>query len=117
EARRVADLARAIMISIGGVTAYYVGFTWSLYHAIPAEYVYRASLIHDVSAPGLMAPLLPKWLSLTILVSVAVAILKVLPAVMMANSRTLYAFSAGGVLSKAFFPSNTRVLKPAYLLT
>jgi APA family basic amino acid/polyamine antiporter len=117
EARRVADLARAIMISIGGVTAYYIGFTWSLYHAIPAEYVYRASLMHDISAPGLMAPLLPRWLSLTILASVAVAILKVLPAVMMANSRTLYAFSADGILPKAFSRINTRFQTPHHSLT
>lgn len=117
EARRVADLARAIMISIGGVTAYYIGFTWSLYHAIPAEYVYRASLMHDISAPGLMAPLLPRWLSLTILASVAVAILKVLPAVMMANSRTLYAFSTDGILPKAFSRINTRFQTPHHSLT
>jgi APA family basic amino acid/polyamine antiporter len=117
EARRVADLARAIMISIGGVTAYYIGFTWSLYHAIPAEYVYRASLMHDISAPGLMAPLLPRWLSLTILASVAVAILKVLPAVMMANSRTLYAFSADGILPRAFSRINTRFQTPHHSLT
>ena len=116
EARRASDLARAIMIAIGSVTAYYVCFTWSLYHAIPAEYVYRASLAHDISAPGLMAPLLPRWLSLIILGSVAVAILKVLPAVMMANSRTLYAFSTDGILPKAFSRINAGFHTPHYAL-
>lgn len=117
EARRAADLARAIMIAIGSVTAYYVCFTWSLYHAIPAEYIYRASLVHDISAPGLMAPLLPRWLSLTILASVAVAILKVLPAVMMANSRTLYAFGTDGILPKAFSRISAPFHTPHYALT
>lgn len=117
EARHARDLARAIMIAIGSVTAYYVCFTWSLYRAIPAEYVYRASLIHDISAPGLMAPLFPRWLSLTILASVAVAILKVLPAVMMANSRTLYAFSTDGILPKAFSRINAGFHTPHYALT
>lgn len=117
EARCPGDLARAIMIAIGGVTAYYVCFTWSVYHAIPAEYIYRVSLVHDISAPGLMAPLLPRWLSLTILASVVVAIIKVLPALTMANSRTLYAFSADGILPRAFSRIHARFRTPHYALT
>jgi APA family basic amino acid/polyamine antiporter len=117
EARHPGDLARAIMIAIGGVTAYYICFTWSVYHAIPAEYIYRVSLVHDISAPGLMAPLLPRWLSLTILASVVVAIIKVLPAVTMANSRTLYAFSADGILPRSFSRIHARFCTPPYALT
>jgi amino acid transporter len=117
EARRPGDLARAIMMAIGGVAVYYVCFTWSVYHAIPADYIYGISLVHDVSAPGLMAPLLPPWLSLTILASVVVAILKVLPALTMANSRTLYAFSADGILPRAFSRIHARFGTPHYALT
>lgn len=117
EARRPSDLARAIMIAIGGVAVYYVCFTCSVYHAIPAEYIYRVSLVHDVSAPGLMAPLLPQWLSVTILASVAVAILKVLPALTMANSRTLYAFSADGILPRALSRIHPRFRTPHDALT
>jgi basic amino acid/polyamine antiporter, APA family len=117
EARHSGDLARAIMIAIGAVTGYYVCFTWSVYHSIPADYIYRASLVHDISAPGLMAPLLPTWLSITALASVAVAILKVLPAVMLANSRTLYAFSTDGILPNAFSHLNARFGTPPYALT
>jgi amino acid transporter len=117
EARHPHDLARAIIIAVGSVTAYYVCFTWSVYHAAPAEYIYRMSLVHDVSAPGLIAPLLPRWLSMTILVSVAVAILKVLPAVILANSRTLYAFGTDGILPTTFSHINTRYHTPHYALT
>jgi amino acid transporter len=117
EARHPADLARAIVFAIAGVTVYYVCFTWSVYHAIPAGYIYQMSLVHDISAPGLMAPLLPKWLSLTILVSVVVAIIKVLPAVTMANSRTLYAFSADGLLPRVFSCIHARFGTPHYALT
>lgn len=117
EARDPRDLPRAIMIAIGGVTAYYVCFTSSVYHAIPADYIYRASLVHDVSAPGLMAPLLPTWLSITILASVAIAILKVLPAVMLANSRTLFAFSTDGILPKFFSHVSVRFKTPSYALS
>jgi amino acid transporter len=64
-----------------------------------------------------MAPLLPRWLGLTILASVAIAILKVLPAVLMGNSRTLYAFSADGILPKAFSRVHSRFRTPHYALT
>jgi len=117
EARHAADLARAIMIAIGSVTAYYVCFTWSVYHAVSAGYIYQAALIHDISAPGLMAPLLPKWLSLTILASVTMAILKVLPAVMMANSRSLYAFSKDGILPQVVSAVSKRFHTPHIALT
>jgi APA family basic amino acid/polyamine antiporter len=117
EARHPRDLARAIMIAIGAVTAYYVCFTWSVYHAIPAEYIYRVSLVHDISAPGLMAPLLPRWLGLITLASVVVAIVKVLPAVTMGNSRTLYAFSADLILPPAFSRIHPRFRTPHYALT
>jgi len=116
EARRVSDLARAILIAIGGVTIYYIGFTWSVYHAVGWHAVYQASLVHDISAPGLMAPLLPSWLGSLILFSVAVAILKVLPAVMLGNSRTLYAFSADGIFPKALCSVHRRFQTPHYAL-
>jgi len=69
---------------------------------VPWQYIYQVSRLHDISAPGLMAALLPAWLGVVILLSVVIAILKVLPAVMLGNSRTLYAFSADGILPPAF---------------
>jgi amino acid transporter len=117
EARRPTDLARAILIAIAGVTAYYVCFTWSVYHVIPPAYVYASALVHDISAPGLMIPLLPAWLGLAILGSVAVAILKVLPAVMLGNSRTLYAFSADRILPAWFCRVSPRFRTPSRALT
>jgi basic amino acid/polyamine antiporter, APA family len=116
EARRPSDLARAILLAIAGVTVYYIGFTWSVYHAVPWQYVYQLSLVHDISAPGLMAPLLPAWLGFVITLSVVIAILKVLPAVMLGNSRTLYAFSADGILPKAFSEIHSTFRTPHYAL-
>jgi amino acid transporter len=117
EAKHPPDLARAIMIAIAGVTIYYVCFTWSVYRAIPAAYIYRVSLVHDISAPGLMAPLLPRWLSFTILASVAIAILKVLPAVLLGNSRSLFAFGTDGILPSGFARIHSRFGTPHYALT
>ncbi len=116
EARRASDLVRAIVIAIGGVTLYYIIFTWSVYHAVPWQSIYRASLVHDISAPGLMAPLLPAWLGALILFSVTVAILKVLPAVMLGNSRTLYAFSRDGILPEPLSRIHPRFRTPHFAL-
>ncbi len=116
EARRVADLARAIVIAIAGVTLYYIFFTWSVYRALPWQVIYRNSLAHDISAPGLMAPLMPAWLGALILFSVTVAILKVLPAVMLGNSRTLYAFGRDGILPKKLSAIHPRFRTPHHAL-
>lgn len=117
EAKRAIDLANAIVIAIACVTVYYVCFSWSVYHAVPWQHIYRESRIHDVSAPGLLAPLLPTWLGVAILVSVVVAILKVLPAVMLGNSRTLYAFSRDKVLPPSFSRVHSRFRTPHVSLT
>lgn len=116
EARRVSDLVRAIVIAIAGVTLYYIFFTWSVYHAVPWQDIYRDSLVHDISAPGLMAPLMPAWLGALILFSVTVAILKVLPAVMLGNSRTLYAFSRDGIFPRKLSAIHPRFRTPHYAL-
>ncbi len=116
EARRVSDLVRAIVIAIGGVALYYIVFTWSVYHAVPWQEIYRDSLTHDISAPGLMAPLMPAWLGVLILFSVTVAILKVLPAVMLGNSRTLFAFSRDGILPEKLSAIHPRFRTPHYAL-
>lgn len=117
EARRAMDLAHAIVIAIVCVTVYYVCFTWSVYHAISWQQIYSVSKIHDVSAPGLLAPYLPPWLGVAILASVVVAILKVLPALMLGNSRTLYAFSRDKVLPPSFSRVHTRFRTPHISLT
>jgi APA family basic amino acid/polyamine antiporter len=109
EARRPGDLARAILIAIAVIALYYIVFTWAVYHAVPWQHIYRESLVHDISAPGLLSLLLPRWVGLAILLAVTVAILKVIPAVMLANSRMLYAFSADGI-----FPAPLSRIHPRY---
>jgi len=117
EARRAIDLAHAIVIAIVCVTVYYVSFTWSVYHAVSWKQIYKVSKIHDVSAPGLLAPSLPAWLGVAILVSVVIAILKVLPALMLGNSRTLYAFSRDKILQPSFSRVHSRFRTPHVSLT
>jgi basic amino acid/polyamine antiporter, APA family len=115
--RKTSDLAKSILIAIGVITLYYIAFTWAVYHAVPWQYIYRESLVHDISAPGLLALLLPRWVALTILLAVTVAILKVIPAVMLANSRMLYAFSADRIFPEPLSRIHPQFRTPHIALT
>jgi APA family basic amino acid/polyamine antiporter len=117
EARRPGDLARSILIAIAVIALYYIVFTWAVYHAVPWQYIYRESLVHDISAPGLLSLLLPRWVAVTILLAVTVAILKVIPAVMLANSRLLYAFSADRIFPGPLSRVHSRFRTPHVALT
>jgi amino acid transporter len=117
EARDARDLARSITIAIVAVAIYYVGFTWAVYHAVPWAHIYREALVHDISAPGLLAVLLPPWLGLVILGAVTIAIIKVQPAVILANSRTLYAFSADRIFPAFLSRVHPRYGTPHHALT
>jgi amino acid transporter len=111
------NLPRSILIAIGVVTVYYIAFTASVYHAVPWAHIYRVSLVQDVSAPALLAPLMPAWLGVVILVAVAIAILNSIPSVMMANSRMIYAFSADRVFPPAFARVHARYRTPHHAVT
>lgn len=103
------NLPRSIIIAIAVVTLYYLLFTAAVYHAVPWGHIYRVSLVQDVSAPGLLAPLMPAWLAVIILLAVLIAILNSIPSVMLANSRMLYAFA-----TDRLFPAGLASIHPTH---
>jgi basic amino acid/polyamine antiporter, APA family len=111
------NLPLAILIAIGSVTLYYVVFTGAVYSAVPWDYIYRVSLVTDTSAPALLAPLMPPWLGVVILLAVTAAILNSIPSVMLANSRVLYAFSADRVFPSALSRIHPRYRTPHHAIT
>jgi APA family basic amino acid/polyamine antiporter len=111
------DMPRSIIIAIVAVAVYYVLFSASVYNAVPWEHIYRVSLVQDVSAPALLAPLMPWWLSVIILSSVTIAILNSIPAVMLANSRLIYAFATDRIFPKAFARLHPRHRTPYHAIT
>lgn len=111
------NLPRSILLAIGAVTLYYVVFTAAVYKAVPWEHIYRVSLVQDVSAPALLAPLMPRWLSVVILLAVTIAILNSIPSVMMANSRMIYAFAADGIFPRVFRRVHDRFRTPHQAIT
>ena len=111
------NLPRSIIVAIAAVTLYYVLFTAAVYRAVPWEHIYRVSLVRDVSAPALLAPLMPAWLGLIILLAVSVAILDSIPSVMLANSRMIYAFSCDRIFPAAFSRVHPRSRTPVNATT
>jgi APA family basic amino acid/polyamine antiporter len=111
------NLPLSILIAIGAVAVYYILFSASVYNAVPWEHIYRVSLVQDVSAPALMAPLMPAWLSVVILCSVTVAILNSIPAVMLANSRLIYAFAADRIFPEPLARLHSRYRTPHHAIT
>lgn len=111
------NLPRSILIAIGVVALYYVLFTAAVYHAVPWQHIYRVSLVRDVSAPALLAPLMPAPLSVVILLAVTVAILNSIPSVMLANSRMIYAFSADRIFPPIFARVHPRFRTPHHATT
>ena len=106
------NLPRSILIAIGAVALYYVLFTAAVYNAVPWEHIYRVSLVRDVSAPALLAPLMPAWLGVIMLLTVTVAILDSIPSVMLANSRMIYAFSQDRIFPAVFGRVHPRFRTP-----
>jgi amino acid transporter len=111
------NLPLAIVIAIVSVAVYYILFSASLYRAVPWDYIYRVSLVQDVSAPALLAPLMPAWLSVVILCSVSIAIFDSIPAVMLGNSRLIYAFATDRIFPTAFARLHPRYRTPHHAIT
>lgn len=94
------SLPMAILLAIGVVGLFYFLYTIGVYHAIPWWYVQEQAINKDISAPGLIAPLLPAGLSVAILVGAAIALINDLPAMLLSVSRLVFAWSDDGI-----FPS------------
>ncbi|MDW3191126.1 MAG: APC family permease [Cytophagales bacterium] len=90
----------AILLAIGVVGLFYFLYTIGVYRTVPWSYVQEQALIKDISAPGLIAPLLPAGLSVAILVGAAIALINDLPAMLLSVSRLVFAWSDDGI-----FPS------------
>ena len=115
DARR--SIPRSILIAMGAVTLYHLLFSAAVYHAVPWDYIYRVSMVQDASAPALLAPLLPAWANLLILLAVSVAIIDSIPSVMLANSRMVYAFAADRLFPPAMAALHPRFRTPHHAIT
>jgi basic amino acid/polyamine antiporter, APA family len=110
EARRPGrDLPLAIGIAVGAVGLFYLLFTAAVYHAVPWSYIAAESRLRDLTAPGLLGLLLPPAWTVIIVSSAAVALIKDLPAMLLAVSRLMFAWAQDGI-----FPAAVSEVHPRY---
>ncbi len=108
EARRPGrDLPLAIGIAVGSVGLFYLLFTAAVYHAVPWSYIAAEAKTRDLTAPGLLGVLLPPVWTVIIVSSAAVALIKDLPAMLLAVSRLMFAWAQDGI-----FPSAVAAVHP-----
>jgi amino acid transporter len=102
EARNPArNLPLAIGIAVVSVGAFYLLFTAAVYHAVPWSYVAQEARTRDLTAPGLLGYLLPPFWTVVIVSSAAVALIKDLPAMLLAVSRLMFAWAEDGIFPRA----------------
>ena len=110
EAKRpTKTLPKAILLAITIVGSFYFLFTIAVYHAVPWGYVAEQAEIMDITAPGLIGPLLPVGLSVAILFGATIALINDLPAMLLSVSRLVFAWAADGI-----FPEKMAKIHPKH---
>ncbi len=105
-------LPKAIGIAIIGVGLYYFLFTKAVYHAVPWQYVAEQALQKDITATGLLQPLIPYALGVTITAGAAIALINDLPAMLLSVSRLVFAWAKDGVFPKTLSEIHNRFNTP-----
>jgi basic amino acid/polyamine antiporter, APA family len=91
------NLPLAIGISVVSVGLFYMLFTGAVYHAVPWQYIAQESAHRDLTAPGLLGLMLPPFWTVVIVSGAAVALVKDLPAMLLAVSRLMFAWAEDGI--------------------
>lgn len=103
------NLPLAIGISVLSVGLFYMLFTAAVYHAVPWQYIAQESAGRDLTAPGLLGVLLPPFWTVVIVAGAALALIKDLPAMLLAVSRLMFAWAEDGI-----FPGTVSRVHPRY---
>lgn len=105
----VRNLPRAIGLAIFGVGSFYFAFTYSVYHAVPWQFVASEAQIKDITAAGLLGYLLPAGLGVIILLGAAIALLNDLPAMILSVSRLVFSWAEDDI-----FPRKLATIHPTF---
>ncbi len=105
-------LPRAILLAIGTVALFYFLFTLAVYQVVPWWFVAEQAMQRDVTAPGLLAYVLPTGLGVAIIVGAAIALINDLPAMLLAVSRLMFAWAEDGIFPKGLARVHARFHSP-----
>ena len=103
------NLPLAIAIAVVSVGIFYMLFTAAVYHTVPWQYIAEHSQRRDLTAPGLLGAVLPPFWTVVIVSAAAVALVKDLPAMLLAVSRLMFAWAEDGI-----FPPAVAAVHPIY---
>ena len=106
------NLPLAIGIAVLSVGLFYMAFTAAVYHAVPWQFIADAARHRDVTAPGLLGALLPPAWTVVIVAGAAVALIKDLPAMLLAVSRLMFAWAEDGIFPRAIAAVHRRFRTP-----
>lgn len=112
-------LPRAIIWCILIVAIFYFLFTAAVYHVVPWQYMASQAALQDITAPGLLSPVISKSVVILVLTGAAIALINDLPAMLLSVSRLSYAWSKDEVFPKVFkkIDSRTHIPSNALLLS
>ncbi len=105
-------LPKAILLAITIVGSFYFLFTISMYSTVPWGYVAEQAQVKDITAPGLISPLLPVGLSVAILFGAAIALINDLPAMLLSVSRLVFAWADDGIFPKSIAVTHKKYQTP-----
>ena len=106
------NLPLAIGIAVVSVGIFYMLFTGAVYHAVPWEFIAAEAARRDLTAPGLLGNLLPPAWTVVIVSGAAVALIKDLPAMLLAVSRLMFAWAEDGIFPRAVAAVHPRFRTP-----
>lgn len=106
------NLPRAIGLAILSVGLFYIAFTYSVYHAVPWQFVAEEAIGKDITAAGMLGYLLPSGLGVLILLGAAIALLNDLPAMILSVSRLVFSWAEDGIFPKTLARINPKHQTP-----
>jgi len=106
------NLPLAIGISVVSVGIFYMLFTSAVYNAVPWQHIAQEAQKKDLTAPGLLGYLLPPFWTVIIISGAAVALVKDLPAMLLAVSRLMFAWAEDGIFPRAVSAVHRRFRTP-----
>lgn len=109
-------LPLAIGLSMLSVSIYYFAFASAVYHTVPWYYVAAEASKGDVTAPGLLSLLIPPGWNVAIIAGAAIALTNDLPAMLLAVSRLVFAWSADGIFPRKLSAVHARYNTPHWAL-
>lgn len=95
------SLPRATLLTFLLVAVFYWLFTAAVYRIVPWTFMYRMSLSEDISAPSLLALVLPPVWTVLLSLGAAIALVKDLPAMLLSVSRLVFAWARDGLFPAA----------------